>query len=101
MKKITFKLSITEQLIIKMKTVLIPILWLESINSTIFGEVPDVALLIQPGIRIPLTLKVTLDATSTFAFIAIGVLKLAEVTFPASTNELKFAVITASEAIVT
>ena len=42
--------------------------------ARIFGDVPVVRTLMQPGIRTLFALKVTLDETVTYAFIAIAVL---------------------------
>jgi hypothetical protein len=41
--------------------------------ATIFGELPVVDLFLHPGNTFPLTVKVTLDATVTFAVIATAV----------------------------
>jgi hypothetical protein len=45
-------------------------------------------LFLQPGKTLPLTLKVTRDATETFAVMTTAVLKVAVVAEPASANEL-------------
>ena len=42
--------------------------------ATIFGELPVVNLFLHPGNTFPLTVKVTLDATVTFAVMTIAVL---------------------------
>ena len=42
--------------------------------AMIFGDVPEVDLLMHPGILIPLALNVTFDAMSKFALMLIGVL---------------------------
>jgi hypothetical protein len=42
--------------------------------ARIFGDVPVVRTLMQPGIRTLFALKVTLEVTVTYAFIAIAVL---------------------------
>jgi hypothetical protein len=55
---------------------------------TILGEVPLVALLIHPGIRLPSTRKVIFEGDETFAEIVIAVLKMAKVEPPVREKEL-------------
>ena len=54
----------------------------------------------QPGSFLPLTLKVTLDATVIFAVIATAVRKVAVVTEPAKASELKEEVSTTSVTVI-
>ena len=50
---------------------------------------PVASLFLHPGSTLPLTLKVTRDATVTFAVITIAVRKVAVVAEPARASELK------------
>ena len=59
--------------------------------AVIFGDVPDVATFLQPGIALPLNLKVTLPGAFIFAVITIAWRYVAEVTLPAKVNELNAA----------
>jgi hypothetical protein len=73
--------------------------WLDGFQehvATIFGELPLVALLLQPGKTRPLMVKVTLEATLTFAVISMALLNVAVVTDPASASELNEDVSTTS-----
>jgi hypothetical protein len=55
---------------------------------------------LHPGNTFPLTLKVTLDATVTFAVITTAVRKVAVVAEPASASELKDDVSTTSVTVI-
>jgi hypothetical protein len=65
--------------------------------ATILGDEPVVNLFLHPGIIIFLALKVTLDATDTFAVIVTTVLKDA---LPLMINELKLDVSTTSVTVI-
>jgi len=56
--------------------------------AIMFGELPVVDLFLHPGRTLPLTLKVTFDATVIFAVITTTVRKVAVVAEPASASEL-------------
>ena len=64
--------------------------------ATIFGELPLVVLFLHPGKTRPLIVKVTLEATLTFAVISIALLNVAVVTDPARASELNEDVSTTS-----
>ena len=68
--------------------------------AIIFGELPLVDLFLHPGKILPLTLKVTRDATVTFAVITIAVRKVAVVAEPARASELKDEVSTTSVTVI-
>jgi hypothetical protein len=61
------------------------------------GDEPEVNLFLQPEIITPLALKVTLDATLTFAVIVTTVLKEAD---PLKAKELKAEVSTTSVTVI-
>jgi len=61
---------------------------------------PEVNLFLHPGNTFPLTVKVTRDATVTFAVMTIAVLKVAAVTDPASASELNPEVSTKSVTVI-
>ena len=61
---------------------------------------PLANLFLQPGRILPLTLKVTFDATVTFAVITTAVRKLAVVAEPARASELKDEVSTTSVTVI-
>jgi hypothetical protein len=65
--------------------------------ATILGDEPEVNLFLHPGIITFLALKVTLDATDTFAVIVTTVLKDA---LPLKVNELKLDVSTTSVTVI-
>jgi len=62
--------------------------------ATIFGDVPEVLRLIQPGILFPFARKVTFEAISKLALIFTADLKLAESAFAAKAMLLKFEIAT-------
>jgi hypothetical protein len=68
--------------------------------ATIFGELTVVDLFLHPGKILPLTLKVTFDATVMFAVITTAVRKLAVVAEPASASELNPEVSTTSVTVI-
>jgi hypothetical protein len=68
--------------------------------TTIFGELPLVVLFLHPGNTRPLTEKVTLDATLTFAVIIMALLNVAVVTDPARASELNDEVSTTSVTVI-
>lgn len=68
--------------------------------AIIFGELPVVDLFLHPGKILPLTIKVTFDATVMFAVITTVVRKLAVVEDPASENELKLDVSRTSVTVI-
>ena len=73
--------------------------WLEGFQeqvTTIFGELPLDALFLQPGNTLPLIVKVTLDATLTFAVISMALLNVAVATDPSRASELNVEVSTTS-----
>jgi hypothetical protein len=65
--------------------------------ATILGDEPLVNLFLHPGMITPLALKVTLDATLTFAVIVTTVLKEAD---PLKAKELKAEVSTTSVTVI-
>jgi hypothetical protein len=65
--------------------------------ATILGDEPVVNLFLHPAIITPLALKVTLDATLTFAVIVTTVLKEA---LPLKAKELKAEVSTTSVTVI-
>jgi hypothetical protein len=65
--------------------------------ATILGDEPLVNLFLHPGMITPLALKVTLDATVTFAVIVTTVLKEA---VPPKAKELKDEVSTTSVTVI-
>jgi len=68
--------------------------------ATILGELPVVDLFLHPGRTLPLTLKVTFDATVIFAVMTTTERKVAVVAEPASANELKAEVSTTSVTVI-
>jgi hypothetical protein len=62
--------------------------------------VPEVNLFLHPGKTFPLTVKVTRDATLTFAVIKMALLKVAVVTDPARASELNEEVSTTSVTVI-
>ena len=57
--------------------------------AVIFGELPEVRILMHPGMRFPFAVKVTFEGRSTLAIRLIALLYVALSTFPVSENELK------------